>query len=141
MSLIQINNNNEVKICKDEYIASNNKDINNEYSFNCIPRYFVAEGYVTLHFTKQNAQLGISLKPFLNIPAGSIVSIERVKQSILIKHFYNPNWSIKETWKVLNKHLDHFEQYPGNDIKHYNGYGDGYYNEKMYNFKLQLTQS
>jgi hypothetical protein len=140
MSLIGINKT-EVKMCNNEYISSNNKDINNDYSFNCIPRYFVAEGYVTLDFTKQNAQLGISLKSFLDIPAGSIVSIERVKQSILIKSYHNPSWSVKDTWKVLNKHLDHFEQYPGNDITHYNGYGSGVYKENIYNFKLQLTQN
>jgi hypothetical protein len=140
MSTIGINKN-KVKMCNDEYISSNNKDINNDYSFNCIPRYFVAEGYVTLDYTKQNSQLGISLKLFLDINAGSIVSIERVKQSILIKSFHNPNWTIKDTWMVLNKHLDNFHEYPGNDIEHYNGFGDGVYKERVYNFKLQLTQN
>ena len=115
----------------EKLVTSNNKDINNEYSFNCIPRYFVAEGYLTLDYSGKGCQIGIALKNFLNINAGSVVSIERKKQNLIIKSYYNKNLTMFQIQKLLKQYVNDFDKYPAN----------GTYKETVYNFKLLLTES
>jgi hypothetical protein len=117
-------------ILNDNLVTSNNKNINNEYSFNCIPRYFVAEGFLSLDYSGKECQIGIALKDFLNIRAGSIVSIERQGQILIIKSYYNPTLSLFEIQTLLKIHINDFEKYPQ----------DGIYNENIFHFKLTLTQ-
>lgn len=130
MSVCQFNNSNNINF-SDSLVTSNNKDINNEYSFNCIPRYFVAEGYLTLDYSGKECQIGIALKNFLKINAGSIVSIERKKQNLIIKSYYNKKLTMFQIQKLLKKYVNDFSKYPT----------DGIYKETFYNFKLLLTES
>jgi len=130
MSVYQFTNSNNVNF-SDSLVTSNNKDINNEYSFNCIPRYFVAEGYLTLDYSGKECQIGIALKNFLNINAGSVVYIERKKQNLIIKSYYNKRLTMFQIQKLLKKYVNDFSKYPD----------DGIYKETFYNFKLLLTES
>ena len=119
----------QFKLKNPKYVTSNNEIVNNDFSFGCIPRYFVAEGYMTLDYTGKNIQIGICLLPFLNITPGSIVYIERCKNKLFIKSYYNQNYDFKETAKLLKKYVDSFNKYPN----------DGVYKEQTYEFKLMMT--
>ena len=110
---------------------TNYSNINYEHSFNCIPRYFVAEGFLSFDYSGIDCQVGIALKKFLNINTNSIVSIERKKQSLIIKSYYNENLTIFQIKKLLKKYVNNFDKYPT----------DGTYKETLYNFKLLLTEN
>jgi hypothetical protein len=121
---IQVNDNT-LFTCED-------RQINNQISFDCIPRYFVAEGYLTLSFSGKYKEIGIALKPFLGINTGSIVSIERQKQSLFIRSYYDPKLTIYQIQQLLKDHKDNFSEYPNTS--------HSTYKENRYNFKLMLTQ-
>ena len=110
-------NDNTLFTCED-------RQINNQISFDCIPRYFVAEGYMTLSFSGKYKEIGIALKSFLNINPGSIVSIERQKQSILVRSYYDSKLTIYQIQQLLKEHT-------------HTPYST--YKENRYNFKLMLT--
>lgn len=109
-------------------VPSNN--IINEYSFNCIPRYFISEGYLSLDYSGKECEIGIALKDFLNIKTGSIVSIERQGQTLIIKSYNNSNMSLYDIQRLLKLYINDFDKYPN----------DGIYNENIFHFKLMLTQ-